>query len=126
MSKMMRFRFQVLAVATVLTVGGSSARAWDYDIHRLVNELALMSLPTNFPAFVQSTENRERIAFLSGEADRWRNTPDLGLKHVNGPDHYIDVEDLEVYGLSMDTLPSLRYDFVAATASFLRAKRSYL
>lgn len=89
-----------------------TALAWDYSVHRLVNELALASLPTNFPAFVRTPESIERIAFLSGEADRWRNTSDLALKHVNGPDHYIDIEDLQIYGLVPEELPSLRYDFV--------------
>jgi hypothetical protein len=42
---------------------GLSAWAWDYDGHRLVNRLALESLPTNFPAFVFTAEARERIAF---------------------------------------------------------------
>jgi len=93
------------------------ASAWDYEGHRLVNQLALASLPTNFPAFVFTPETRERIAFLSGEADRWRNTPDLTLKHCNGPDHYIDVEELAPAGLTPETVPPLRYDFVAQLAS---------
>ena len=96
-----------------------NAAAWDYDGHRAVNELALAVLPTNFPAFVLVPEARERIAFLAGEADRWRNVTDvktghgLELGHVNGPDHYLDMEDLKLYGLTPATLPPLRYDFVA-------------
>jgi hypothetical protein len=89
------------------------AFAWDYEGHRLVNQLALASLPTNFPSFVREPKAAERIAFLSGEPDRWRNTPDLPLKHVNGPDHYIDLEELAVYGLKPELLPLFRYDFVA-------------
>ena len=62
-----------------------SARAWDYEGHRSVNQLALAALPTNFPAFALTPEARERIAFLSGEADRWRNyTNDLSLSHCSG------------------------------------------
>lgn len=95
-------------------VSALQSQAWDYNIHRLVNELAVASLPEDFPAFVRRPANVERIAFLSGEADRWRNTPDLALNHVNRPDHYIDLEDLEVYGLRPGALPSLRYDFIAA------------
>ena len=37
------------------------------------------------------------IAFLAGESGRWRNVGDLPLKHLNGPDHYIDLEDLPLY-----------------------------
>jgi len=92
------------------------AWAWDYSVHRVVNQAALGALPPDFPAFVTSPAAAERIAFLSGEPDRWRNTPDLALKHCNGPDHYIDVEDLALYGLDLAGLPPLRYDFVAKLA----------
>ncbi len=92
------------------------ASAWDYEIHRLINQLALASLPANFPAFVQAPAAAERIAFLSGEPDRWRNVRDLPLRHVNGPNHYIDLEELSQYGLSPEALPMLRGDFIAELA----------
>jgi hypothetical protein len=98
------------------------AAAWDYEGHRAVNELALASLPNNFPAFVLTPTARNRIAFLAGEADRWRNVTDaktgrdLALGHASGPDHYIDLEDLNLYGLTPQTLPPLRYDFAADIA----------
>src|SRR5712691_4973105 len=98
-----------------------SALGWDYEGHRLVNQLALASLPTNFPGFVRTPEAAERIAFLSGEPDRWRNTPDLPLKHFNGPDHYIDLEQLSLYGLKPESLPVFRYDFIAQLAVVRRA-----
>ena len=97
-------------------LGLNQACAWDYPGHRLVNQLALSSLPTNFPAFVSTPAASGRIAFLAGEPDRWRNVPDLALRHVNGPDHYIDLEQLSLYGLTPQTLPPLRYDFVAKLA----------
>jgi hypothetical protein len=102
----------------ILLLQGSlpSAFAWDYDGHRVVNQLACASLPTNFPAFVRTAAARERIAFLGGEADRWRNAPDLPLRHFNGPDHYIDIEELEPHGLTPQSLPLFRYDFVARLA----------
>src|SRR5215475_4673399 len=87
--------------------------AWDYEGHRIVNQLALASLPSDFPAFVKAPAAADRIAFLAGEADRWRNTPDLPLQHCNEPDHYIDLEELDVYGIKPETLPVFRYDFVA-------------
>ena len=95
----------------------TTARAWDYDGHRVVNQIALASLPTNFPAFVLTPEAAERIAFLAGEADRWRNVSDLALKHCNGPDHYIDLEQLGDYGLKPDGLPVFRYDFIGQLAT---------
>jgi hypothetical protein len=95
----------------------SRGLAWDYEGHRLVNQLALASLPTNFPAFALSPEARERIAFLAGEADRWRNSPDLTLKHCNGPDHYFDMDDLSALGMEPARLSPFRYVFTAQLAA---------
>ena len=95
---------------------GFNASAWDYDGHRTVTRIALATLPTNFPAFVRTPEARERIAFLSGEPDRWRNTPDLGLRHFNNPDHYFDVDYLPDHGLALEKLTPFRYEFVGQVA----------
>jgi hypothetical protein len=105
----------------ILHLGTQLSLAWDYEGHRAVNQLALASLPTNFPSFVRSPQAAERIAFLAGEADRWRNVQDLPLRHVNGPDHYIDLEELEVYGLKPEMLPVFRYDFIAELALIRKA-----
>lgn len=93
-----------------------SASAYDYEAHRSINQLALATLPREFPAFVKTAKAADRIAFLAGEPDRWRNTPDLTLKHLNGPDHYFDIEDLAPLGLSLDQLPPLRYEFTMELA----------
>src|SRR5437773_6507965 len=113
---MKRFSTGTLALVAWAQLSLLPALAWDYEGHRVVNQLALASLPTNFPGFVHTVAAEERIAFLAGEADRWRNTPDLALKHFNGPDHYIDLEQLTPYGLKPEMLPVFRYDFVAALA----------
>ncbi len=106
------------ALLSVLVAGATPhARAWDYEGHRVVNQLALAALPTNFPAFTKTPRARERIAFLAGEPDRWRNiTDDPSLSHCNGPDHYFDLEELAQYGLTTETVPPLRYDLVARLA----------
>jgi len=83
---------KMTVVCLGIAVMAQCAVAWDYEGHRVVNQLAVASLPANFPSFVREAATEERIAFLSGEPDRWRNTPDLALKHFNGPDHYIDPE----------------------------------
>lgn len=102
-----------LAGAVVFAFTANPVRAWDYEGHRAVNLLALASLPTNFPSFVFKPEARERIAFLSGEPDRWRNTPDLPLRHVNNLDHYFDMEDLAWLDLKPADVPHFRYLFTA-------------
>jgi len=113
-------RLRIFTLAAALGAFCFPAGAWDYEGHQAVNELAMASLPPNFPAFALTPEARIRLAFLAGEPDRWRNATSarngtgLALGHASGPDHYLDLEDLALYGLTPDQLPPLRYDFVAA------------
>ena len=104
-----------IVVGAFIQSGTQNLFAWDYEGHHAVNELALASLPKDFGINL-TPALKDRIAFLAGEPDRWRNISDLPLKHFNGPDHYIDLEDLPLYGLTPETLPIMRYDFVADIA----------
>ncbi len=94
-------------------------RAWDYEGHRMVNQIALASLPADFPRFVHDGVQAERIMFLSGEPDRWRNVPDLVLKQSGGSwtDHFCDMEYIPEAGLDWATVPSFRYDFIVQFAA---------
>ena len=112
MNSMRHLKF--LLLVSVLPL---AARAWDYEGHRTVNSLALASLPADFPAFVREPANAERIAFLSGEPDRWRNVSDLPLKHYNSVDHYLDVEQLGEAGLDAATVSAHRYVFAVDFAA---------
>jgi hypothetical protein len=91
------------------------ALAWDYEGHRMVNQLGLASLPSEFPAFVKTPAARERIAFLAGEPDRWRNG-DLPLRHGSDPDHYLDMEDLALADLTPADLVEFRQVFATQIA----------
>ncbi|MSU32850.1 MAG: hypothetical protein EXS25_09390 [Pedosphaera sp.] len=97
-----------------LLIWHHSVGAWDYELHRFVNQIALKTLPDSFPAFVRTTEAAERIAYLSGEPDRWRNSNEGALKHVNETDHFFNIEDLESLGLRLDELTGFREEFVAS------------
>ncbi len=112
----MKFRLLVV-VAGVAGALTPALRAWDYEGHRLVNQVALAALPPEFPAFVRTPENAERIAFLAGEPDRWRNSPDLPLQQVNGMDHYLDLEQLPEAGIDPTRVSSFRYDFAIQFAA---------
>src|SRR5438045_858767 len=101
-----------------LTFTTPRAQAWDYEGHRLINQLALASLPTNFPAFVRAADAAERVAFLSGEPDRWRNTPDLPLQHSQEPEHFMDIELLADFDLKPEALPVFRYAFISALGAY--------
>src|SRR6185436_4027752 len=99
-----------------LFLGPDRVGAWDYEGHRIVNQLAIQSLPTNFPSFMKTAAAVERVAFLSGEPDRWRNTRDVTLKHFNNPDHFLDLDLLPDFRLAAGSLPRFRYDFAAQLA----------
>lgn len=98
-------------VAAVIHTG-----AWDYEVHRAINRAALECLPPGFPKFVRSPAGTERICFLAGEPDRWYNSKDRPLRHVNAPDHYIDLEEVWTLGFTAETLPPFRYVFVREVA----------
>jgi hypothetical protein len=106
-----------LLVPTVLLTA-VTVRAWDAEGHRIVAELGLAALPTDYPAFARDAAAASRIGFLTNVPDRWRNV-DPWLKQV-GPswtDHFLDLEQLTAAGLDPQTLPSFRYDFVVAFAA---------
>lgn len=105
----------VVALASVV----NRAAAWDYTGHRIVNQLALASLPREFPDFVREPAAAERIAFLAGEGDRWRNVPDLIMRQSGGnwTDHFLDVEQLEDAGIDAKHVSSFRYDFILQFAA---------
>ena len=111
----MTARFRLFVLALIVPV---ALHAWDYRGHRIVNQLALVALPADFPAFVKTPANAERIAFLAGEPDRWRNLSfDQPLYHGAAMDHYFDVEQMPLAGLDNARLPSLRYDFAVQFAA---------
>lgn len=103
----------LLALFAVSQLALVSLRAWDYEGHRIVNQIAITSLPADFPIDVRNAQVAERIAFLSGEPDRWRNSQGVTFKHVHAPDHFLDIEHLEPLGVATNTVSPFRYDFVA-------------
>ncbi len=108
-------------VILALAVCAPLARAWDYEGHRIVHQIALAALPKDYPAFVHALAAAERVAFLSGEPDRWRNVPDLPLKHAASLEHYCDMEYIPDAGLDWAKVPSFRYDFVVQFAAARKA-----
>ncbi|MDB6066464.1 MAG: hypothetical protein JWR26_2672 [Pedosphaera sp.] len=112
----MKKLFKHSAFLLTLCLSPMICHAWDYEGHRTVNQLALVSLPSDFPAFALTPAAEERIAFLAGEPDRWRNTTDPTLKHANGVDHYMDLEDMADYGVDMHAMTHFRYEFAGQLA----------
>lgn len=111
-----------LASLVFFAAAPSVLLAWGYPGHRMVNEVALSSLPADFPAWVRTPENKERILFLSRDPDRWRNTTDLPFKHASEPDHQIDLEQVQEAGFDLKTLSEFRNVFIF---QFLSARAAH-
>ena len=109
--------FTPLLGAALFAFAPGLLRAWNYEGHRMVNQVALASLPADFPAWARTPANAERIAFLAGEPDRWRNSHEELLQHANGVDHYLDLEQINDAGLDVAKLSPFRYEFAAAFAA---------
>lgn len=114
----MNRRARLLLPLALLLLAPAALRAWDLEGHRLVARLALAALPEDFPRVAAAAAEAERVAFLSGEPDRWRNVPDLPLRHAGGSwgDHFLDLEYVTDAGLDLDTLTSFRNEFVVQYA----------
>lgn len=106
----------------VLVVGAwcaaTFAQAWDAEGHRIINQVALYSLPADFPAFARDAAATDRVLHMANVPDRWRNV-DPALKQVGGSwtDHFLDIEQLPDAGLDPKTVPSLRIDFALMFAA---------
>lgn len=109
---------KLIRVACLLAaaVGAGHVQAWDHPGHAMINQGAVAVLPPSFPDFVRLPANVERLAYLSGEPDRWSHALDQPLKHKEWLDHFCDLEQIPDAGLDFETVPSLRYDFVVAFA----------
>lgn len=92
----------------------SPAWGWGAAVHRAVTRLALDGLPADGPAWLRDPAVRERAAFQSNQPDRWRGWKSDVLKHVNDPDHYLDVDLLGEFGLTLETVPRLRREYLRA------------
>jgi hypothetical protein len=116
-SRLMHRRLPLLAVLLALSLVPPAARAWDDFGHRTVNQLALASLPGDFPAFARDPATAERITWLASEPDRWRSSPELVSRHITSPDHYIDIEELAWAGLAPEKVNAFRFEFIQQFAA---------
>lgn len=110
-------RFVRTAVALAALAGGllaAPALAWNAHGHRVIARLALDGLPADAPAFLRDASVADRVAEQSVEPDRWRGVRRPAINHEDNQDHYIDIDDLEQFGLTLETLPRLRYEYVKA------------
>lgn len=105
-----------LCAALALAAWAASASGWSAHGHRMITYVAVKGMGQDAPPWLREAAGRHRVAYQSNEADRWRGMRMHPLRHVNNPDHFIDIELLEQYGLRFEALPRLRYEYLGAMA----------
>lgn len=104
-----------LALLAVCAAAGSCL-GWDGSGHRMITKAALEGLSADMPPWLKDEDTLTASVDLAQQPDRWRSVKVPQLKHVNDPDHYIDVEDLEPFGMTLRTMPPLRHEYVKQLA----------
>lgn len=100
-----------LAVAGLVCIAAQPpiARAWEREGHRVINRLAVATLPASVPGFLRTEAAANEIDYLGPEPDRWRSPAEPELVAAQAPEHFIDMELADALG----PLPHRRLDFEA-------------
>lgn len=104
---------RLLGAAVALQVA-AAAFGWGAEVHRTITRLALEELGPPAPAWLREPAAVAGAAFHSNQPDRWRGWEALPLKHANDPEHYLDADRLESFGLALATVPPLRREYLKA------------
>jgi len=91
--------------------------AWDCHGHRAITLLAidgLVEIAPDAPAFLKDEQSRWMAASNSCQPDRYRSIRIGYMAHENNPEHYLDVDKLPQFGLTLETMPPLRYEYLRA------------
>lgn len=105
---------RAVVVLLILAAVLPSAWGWGAPVHRMITLLALDGLPPEAPAWLRDPGVRFGIAFDANQADRWRGWNSDYLKHANEPEHFLDADLLDQFGLTLETMPRLRGEYLKA------------
>ncbi len=83
---------------------------WGKDGHRIINRVAIETLPADTPPFLRAARALKEIEYLGPEPDRWRSQAEPELSAAQAPNHFIDLELAEL--AAPDGLPPRRFDFI--------------
>jgi hypothetical protein len=96
---------RLLCLAACVAALAGQSFGWGAKGHKLSARVAVKSLPDDMPDFFRKAG--ERLVYLCPEPDRWRTMSTEALYRLNGPDHYLD---LEQWG--SEPLPPSRYGYI--------------
>jgi hypothetical protein len=103
-----KFRSSVSLTFFVSLLSIQLCFGWGKDGHRIINRVAIETLPADVPAFLRSARAIREVEYLGPEPDRWRSEQDLNS--AQAPEHFID---LELADMAFPRgLPERRFDFI--------------
>lgn len=105
-------RTLLLAAGIAAALLAPAAQAWDGAGHRMITRVAVRGLSSDMPAWLKDDTTILASADQAQVPDRWRGVKVAQLTHLNNPDHYIDIDDLEPLGMTLRTMPRLRHEYV--------------
>lgn len=105
---------RIFCVALCLQLIVPPAFGWGARGHRMIALLAVEGLTSGTPGWLKDEAVRRQIAFQSSECDRWRGWKSDILQHEHKQDHYLDIEQLDQFGLTIETIPHLRTEYLRA------------
>jgi hypothetical protein len=117
---------RVAAAVTLLPVMlVQQSLAWGSDGHKLINRLAAGALPADVPAFLRNGTALDTMEYLGPEPDRWKNQAEEDLSATSSPDHFIDMEWVDMVSVPCTAgeggcpangrdFPHKRYDYIRA------------
>ncbi len=83
---------------------------WGKDGHKMINRVAVETLPADVPAFIRTPQALNEIEYLGPEPDRWRSPAEPELSATQAPEHFLDMEWADL--AAPDGLPKQRFDFI--------------
>jgi methylenetetrahydrofolate--tRNA-(uracil-5-)-methyltransferase len=87
------------------------AFGWGRDGHKIINRVAMETLPADMPAFLRTKQAIDEIEYLGPEPDRWRSSAAPELSAAQAPEHFVDLELADL--AAPDGLPAQHYDFLS-------------
>lgn len=109
MARMRNLGFRAL-IAVLVCLPAARCLGWGRDGHKLINRVAVQTLPADVPAFLRSSKAVAEIGYLGPEPDRWRSPAEPELNAAQAPEHFLDMElaDMAAPG----GLPARRFDYL--------------
>jgi methylenetetrahydrofolate--tRNA-(uracil-5-)-methyltransferase len=100
----------IFVLAMFLCLAAPHSFGWGRDGHKIINRVAMETLPANIPAFLRTPQALDEIEYLGPEPDRWRSSAEPELSVAGAPEHFLDLELADL--AAPNGLPTERYDFL--------------